>query len=145
MGSKQSTTKSSGTVPADPEQWSEKSKQSYSYNYIKEYKDIVYTCWHCRKEAVFTAEDQKYTYEVRKAYIDQNRILCPDCWKESLKIASDIEECERKWSEAKAILKTDKTFLTTWLELLKIREKYVPYKPNTATKNMLKKLLNQNG
>ena len=82
---------------------------------------------------------------IAKAYIDQNRILCPDCWKESLKIASDIEECERKWSEAKAILKTDKTFLTTWLELLKIREKYVPYKPNTATKNMLKKLLNQNG
>jgi hypothetical protein len=132
------------TVQADPNQWSEKSKQSYYYHYIKEYKDIEYTCWHCRKETIYTAKDQKYTFEVKKAYIDQQRILCNDCWKESLKIASEIQECEKIWADSKDKLKTDSIFLSKWLKILELREKYVPYKANTAAKNMLKGLLNKN-
>ena len=131
-------------VAADPEQWSEKSKQSYSFHYIKEYKDISYNCWHCRKEAIFTADDQKYTYEVHKARIDQQRSLCHECWMESLKIAKSIEEREKKWLESKETLKKDNEFLSEWLELLENREKYVAYKPNTAAKNMLKKCISKN-
>lgn len=132
------------TVPANPDLWSKESKQSYSYNYIKEYNDIEYTCWHCRNKAVFTAKDQKYTYEEKKAYIDQRRILCNDCWKESNNIAKKIKQCEEKWAEAKATLRNDKSFVTTWLELLVLKDKYAPYKPNTAAINMLKKILSKN-
>jgi 3-demethoxyubiquinol 3-hydroxylase len=32
-----------------------------------------------RTLAMFTAEGQKYTYEVRKASIDQRRVLCEGC------------------------------------------------------------------
>ena len=144
MARKRARTTAKGIVPADPDQWSEKSKQSYSYHYTKEYKDIAYKCWRCGKEEVFTAEDQKYTYEVKKAYIDQQRILCHDCWKQSLEVANDIRKCEQQWAESKEILRNDPGFLSKWLELLESRDEYVPYGSNTAAKSMLKKLLSRN-
>ena len=64
------------TIPADPSQWSEKSKRSVSFFFTSKYEDREYKCWSCGKLATFTAEDQKYTYEVRKASIDQRRVLC---------------------------------------------------------------------
>jgi len=50
-------------------------------------------------------------------------------------------ECEERWAESKAELQADKSFLTHWSELLIALEAYVPYKPDTAKKNMLAKLL----
>jgi hypothetical protein len=129
------------TTPADPSLWSEKSKQSYAFNYIREYKDIPYKCWHCQADCLFTALDQKYTFEVKKASIDQRRTLCSQCWSESHRIRNDLQNCEDQWAAAKQILKSDKDFLSHWLQLLTLLEKYVPYKPDTAKKNMLGKLL----
>jgi hypothetical protein len=129
-------------VPADPSQWCEKSQRHMSFEWVKAYYDINYLCWRCEKSAVFTAADQKYTYEVKKAPIDQRRILCQDCWKQSEKIANDIRACETEWAQKKDSLRNDQGFLSRWLDLLVSREAYVPNKPNTATKNMLKKLLN---
>jgi hypothetical protein len=66
-------------VPADPSKWSEKSQHSVSFHCVKQYTarytDIAYNCWRCKKATVFSAADQKYTYEVKKAPIDQRRIL----------------------------------------------------------------------
>jgi hypothetical protein len=132
------------SVPADPSKWSEKSQQTVSFDFIKEYKDIAYNCWRCKKSAVFSAEDQKYTYEVTKAPIDQRRILCKECWRELLEIDRDIKLREQQWAESKRSLRSNADFLTTWLHLLTSREGYVPYRPNTAAKNMLRKLLKQN-
>lgn len=129
------------SVPADPSQWSEKSQHSVSFNYVKAYNDIAYNCWHCKKSAVFSAADQKYTYEVKKASIDQRRILCTDCWRELLGIDRDIEHCRQQWAESKKSLRLNKAFLTNWLRLLTSREGYVPYRPDIAAKNMLRKLL----
>jgi hypothetical protein len=129
------------SVPADPEQWSDKSKQTVSYGFIREYTDKPYKCWRCQAECVFTAQDQKYTYEVKKASIDQRRSLCAACWSESHRIRNMLVECEERWAEGKAKLQTDKSFLTHWSELLAALEEYVPYKPDTAKKNMLAKLL----
>lgn len=64
------------SVPADPTKWSEKSQQTVGFHCIKEYRDITYDCWRCKKSAVLSAADQRYTYEVKKAPIDQRRILC---------------------------------------------------------------------
>lgn len=131
-------------IPANPENWSEKSKQSvaYDFGFRKEYGDIHYQCRRCKKPSIFTAEQQKYTYEVKKAYIDQRRILCTECWKESNEIAGRIRSCEELWADSKEALKNNFEFLSEWLNLLARHEEYVPYKPNTAIKNMLEKLLN---
>ena len=129
------------SVPADPEQWSDKSKQTVSYGFIREYIDKPYKCWRCREDCVFTAQDQKYTYEVKKASVDQRRSLCASCWSESHRIRNLLAECEQRWAEGKARLQTDRPFLTHWSKLLAALEEYVPYKPDTAKKNMLAKLL----
>ena len=131
----------SSPIPADPTQWSEKSKQSVAFEFVREYKDIPYTCWHCQTECVFTAQDQKYTFEVKKASIDQRRLLCSKCWSESHRIRRELQDCEVQWAASKEELQVDRTFLTHWLELLTLLEAYVPYKPDTAKKNLLSKLL----
>jgi hypothetical protein len=128
-------------VTADPSLWSEKSQRSVSASWTKEYRDIEYQCWRCRTPAVFTAQDQKHTFEVKKAPIDQPRILCNDCWRQSLDVRRELAVCAERWDDSKAMLTNDKDFLTRWLELLELLEKYVPYKPDTAKKNMLRRLL----
>jgi hypothetical protein len=129
------------SIPADPSHWSEKSKQSAAFEFCREYNDRHYNCWHCSSASVFTAQDQKYTFEVKKASIDQNRILCEACWQESNRIRLSLRECEVIWSVSKRQLQADKIFLDRWLGLLLALEKYVPYKPDTAKKNMLAKFL----
>jgi hypothetical protein len=129
------------TVPADPRQWSEKSQRSVSSDWTTQYTDREYKCWSCKKPSVFTAQDQQYTYEVLKALIDQRRVLCDECWKYSLNVAKDLKGCEAGWAAKKSGLRTDKAFLAKWLELLEQQEHYVRYKPDTARKNMLRKLL----
>ena len=129
------------SILADPTQWSDKSKQSYSYYYTREYKDIPYKCWHCQAECVFTAQDQKYTFEVKKASVDQRRALCATCWSESHRINNALRECEDRWAASKSALQKDRAFLAHWLDLLVRLEAYVSYKPDTAKKGMLNKLL----
>jgi hypothetical protein len=128
-------------IPADPTQWSEASQRTLSVVFVKEYRDKHYRCWHCQAEAVFTAADQKYTYEVRKAPIDQQRILCQACWHRSNEIARALSENTGAWSASKATLRKDFAFLGKWLQLLEEQETYVPYKHDVARKNMLRKLI----
>lgn len=129
------------SIPADPEQWAEKSKQSISYHYTREYTDILYDCWRCKAPSVFSALDQKHTFEVKKASIDQRRILCRSCWAESNQIRALLSDCASSWAASKRELLHDGAFLKNWLQLLVCLEEYVPYKPDTAKKNMLKKFL----
>jgi hypothetical protein len=128
-------------LPADSTKWSEKSQRTLSADFIKEYTSLHYNCWRCQAASTFTAADQKYTYEVKKAPIDQRRILCGECWNRSHQIASALESCRQQWAESKVSLSGDRSFLQCWLDLLHEREQYVPYQPNTAIKNMLRKLL----
>jgi hypothetical protein len=127
-------------VPADPTQWSEQSKRSVAFEFRREYKDIRYSCWRCQSEAVFSASDQKYTFEVRKANISQQRILCEPCWKESHRVSVELAHYDEQWAASKATLRTDSAFLNRWLELLTLSETYA-FKHDTAKKNMLKKLI----
>jgi hypothetical protein len=132
-------------VPADPSQWSEKSQRSVSFGWTKEYQDIKYSCWHCGKAATFSAADQKRAFEVKKTPVDQRRILCPECWKQSEDLTKQIVACEEQWQSSKAILRKDKGFLERWLQLLVTKEHYARYRANTAAKRMLEKLLNEIG
>jgi hypothetical protein len=130
-----------GRTPADPNQWAESSQGSVATHFTKEYVDEQYKCWHCGTIATFTALDQKYTYEVRKANVNQHRTLCEPCWRESLRIAKALESQAAAWKESKKTLKADKAFLSNWLQLLELQETYVPYRHDVARKNMLRKLL----
>jgi hypothetical protein len=130
-----------GRTPAGPSQWSESSQGSVAAYFTTEYVDEPYKCWHCRADATFTAVDQKYTYEVRKANVNQSRRLCEPCWRESLRIAKELASQANAWEASKKSLKTDKTFLSNWLKLLELQETYVPYRHDVARKNMLRKLL----
>jgi hypothetical protein len=128
-------------VPADVEQWSEKSKQSVAYGFKREYQDIPYNCWHCKAACVFTAQDQRYTFEVKKASIDQRRTLCASCWSESHRIRLALRDCEERWARSKAQLSVDKEFLSRWSGLLVALEAYVAYRPDAAKKDMFAKLM----
>jgi hypothetical protein len=90
---------------------------------------------------VFTAEDQRYTYEVKKASINQQRILCESCWNRLNAISKELAECETQWAKSKLTLARDKAFLERWAKLLDERDEYVPYRADIARKNMLAKLL----
>lgn len=128
-------------VPANPANWSPQSQRSVSAEWTKEYTSFRYNCWRCRASALFSAEDQRYTYEVKKAPIDQNRILCEDCWRRSNQIAAELSKFEQDWAESKQALQLDKAFLERGARLLDERDQYVPYRSDTAKKNMLARLL----
>ena len=125
-------------IPADPANWSEKSQGSVGAYFIKEYEDKHYTCYKCKQNSIFTAREQKYTYEVKKAPIEQDRVLCTNCLKESHILKHKITECEARWKEARSTLEADYTFLTYWLGLLTAHAEYIRI-PNTAAINMLNK------
>jgi hypothetical protein len=135
--------KVNGVVPADPSQWSAASQRSISFYYTKEYRDAPYTCGQCKRETVFSAKDQKHTYEVSKAPIDQRRVLCTECWKQLLSIDKEIKNCSERWASNKLASTKDKAFLSRWLQLIISREECVPYHRDIATKRMLEKLLAQ--
>ena len=129
------------SVPADPSKWSASSQRSVSAEWTTEYTSLRYFCWRCRASAVFTAEDQRYTYEVKKASINQQRVLCESCWNRLNTISKELTECETQWAKSKRTLVRDKAFLEHWAKLLKERDEYVPYRADTARKKMLSKLL----
>ncbi|MBC3875982.1 zinc-ribbon domain containing protein [Undibacterium flavidum] len=130
-----------GRAPVDISQWEPNSQGSVAASFTQEYVDEHYQCWHCKCNAIFTARDQKHTYEVRKANINQRRILCDSCWHESLNVVKKLETCAEVWGESKMTRRTDKAFLANWLHLLELQETYAPYRHDIARKNMLRKLL----
>ena len=131
-------------VKADPNQWSKQSRQSYAVYSTKEYVDIEYFCWRCGKPDVFTAEDQRHSFEVKKNYIWQQRILCRACWAEANGIRKALDTRQARWAKSKTSLQKDNSFLSGWLQLLTKLEEYVPYSADAAKKNMLTKLIKRN-
>jgi len=131
-----------GTAPVDASKWSDASL-NMPVPPPKEYKDIGYDCWHCQQKAIFSAQDQKYAYEVKKRYFWQRRRLCENCFSDANKLKNRLASYQQKWLESKSELSSDKDFLNDWLNALVELESYVPYKHDTAKKNMLKKLLDK--
>ena len=131
----------SNVAPANPSLWCESSQRQVVSEWTEEYRDIRYACWRCKAESVFTAQDQKYTYEVQKAPIDQRRSLCNGCWRESLEVLRALEALDARWKVEKNVLRGDKIFLSDWLKLLELREQFRAHRADVGKKNMLNKLL----
>lgn len=116
----------SRVVPAATELWSDSSKQSYAYQspHHREYSDRQYTCRRCGQPAVFTAEEQREAYEVRKAYIWQTRVLCAACFATRMQIEAELHGCAQRWQTARAEFQADTPFLLCWLGLLQQHVEY---------------------
>ena len=103
----------------DKEQWSESSKQSYAYQAVKHcYEDIHYVCRKCGKASVFPGEEQKIAFEVKKHYIWQRRVLCPDCNGMLFALRVAHREFEARWAAERRELSRDLIFLRAWQAVL---------------------------
>ena len=129
------------SLAADSTRWSESSQRSVSAEWTTQYISYRYTCLRCGSISVFTATDQRYNYEIKKANINQKRNLCELCWKRSNAIASELNAYEHLWITSKSTLSIDKSFLERWAQLLSEREAHHRYKVNVARKDMIAKLL----
>lgn len=134
-------------VPMDATQWSEESKRSYfccghTYSASDRYNDIHYTCRRCASPAVFTAADQKRSFEVKKNYIWQSRHLCPACHAQWVQLKAKDRACQARWTEDRRTLMQDEGFMRDWLEVLEALPTYDGRK-QSSMKTCLRKLLNQ--
>jgi hypothetical protein len=113
-------------VPCDPELWSEESKRSVEYEFVppRPYRDKAYLCWRCKAPDVFTAAEQKHTYEVQKANISQQRVLCRECHREWVALERQVGECRRRWAAERSVLIYDPAFLRRWLAALEALPRY---------------------
>jgi hypothetical protein len=109
----------SSPVPVDAEAWSEDGKQSLIHQFPPAaYEDEFYQCIACGARSVFTALEQRETYEVRKAYIWQRRVLCKACWLLRRSLESELRACVSRWKSERVALRNDKLFLQRWLYVL---------------------------
>ena len=101
------------------EKWSESSKRSYAYHYGRAtYEDISYVCRRCSIGAVFTGEEQKEAYEVKKNYIWQRRTLCSPCNAELYKLKVKNLALQERWIKEKGSLQRDSAFIAEWLAVI---------------------------
>ncbi|MFQ6313016.1 zinc-ribbon domain containing protein [Lysobacter capsici] len=75
-------------------------------------------CRRCDNEFVFTAAQQRQAFEVRKAYIWQQRTLCEKCWQQRLALTGELRQPQSRWRAQRASLKNDIAALRRWRELL---------------------------
>ncbi len=112
-------------IASNPDDWSEESKRSVAYSFDpKPYLDKAYSCRRCSAPDVFTADDQKHTFEVRKANISQQRSLCVTCHREWCHFDREVREYRRRWAADRRGLRCDLEFLRHWLVVLEALAKY---------------------
>jgi hypothetical protein len=114
-------------IPSDPECWSADSKKSVDYLFPPEpYIDKAYQCRRlaCRTLDVFTAAEQKHTFEVRKANISQQRLLCRVCHRVWVSLDRESRACRERWATERHALRFDLEFLRRWLVVLEKLPEY---------------------
>ena len=132
------------SVKINKDAWSEDSKESLSYTFAKKYyENINYLCRKCRKNAIYTAEEQKQTYEVKKCYIEINRVLCLECYKKYNTLKKQIKEYESLWVKETSNSKKNASYLKEWLSAINEMPLYGKPKNEAMAKN-LHKLINEN-
>ena len=113
------------SVRVKKELWSEKSKAGLDYAFAGQfYEDQRFTCRACGKPSVFTAEQQKYTYEVKKAYTWEQHVLCQACFSRRNKLEAKSADFAALWKKNKKGLKDDRAALRRWKEVLESLPRY---------------------
>jgi hypothetical protein len=128
-------------VPVDKELWSEKARGSLDHVFAEAfYEDKPFNCRACGMSSVFTAEQQKYTYEVKKEYTWVQHVLCPVCFERRNKLAAESTASLAVWVRDRAVLTTNAMFLQRWKQVLEDLPQY-GIRKDTARIRMLQKLL----
>lgn len=83
---------------------------------------------------VFTAVEQKHTFEVRKTNLSQRRVLCRACHRIWVELDREVRECRRRWAAAGAALRDDPAFLRRWLTVM---EQLVEYNGSHDEANLV--------
>jgi hypothetical protein len=121
----------------DRERWSEESKRSYAYHYqATSYEDIHYECSKCGTPSVFTAQEQKISFEEKKNYIWQRRTLCPQCNAELFRLRERERACQARWVQGREVLARDGEFMRDWLEVLQAIPRYSPRYRNSMSQRL---------
>jgi len=128
-------------VRLNKEGYSCSSKRSVGFDYLGEYyEDKRYQCKKCYKSTVYTAEEQKEAFEVKKRYMWQQRFLCGCCYNEMCSIRRELQEMEQHYCENREQIISDEKFLRKWLKLLVEYTKYCK-KGNPSRVIFIKKTL----
>jgi pyruvate/2-oxoacid:ferredoxin oxidoreductase alpha subunit len=128
-------------VRINKELWSEESRRGLEYAFAAEfYEDIPFVCYTCGAKSIFTAEQQKSMYEVRKAYVWARHVLCPTCFKGKNELSAEAASFLATWLQDKGTITTNPARISRWKEVLELLPKYGVRK-DTARIRMLSKLL----
>jgi len=131
----------SKSAPVDTSQWSEESKRALHYVSAPDvYEDKVFACRKCGCKAVFTAEQQKREYEVKKATTLRQHVLCHTCFVERHELGAESAAFADRWQNDKARFKKDLAAIRRWIEILDLMPQYGGYK-DAGRVRMLAKLL----
>lgn len=128
-------------VPLDTRQWSPASRRSVACELAGDhYRDESLRCDNCGGGFVFTAQQQRETYEVRKAYIAQRRRLCPPCWRQRVQLVGELKRIRSRWARDRAATKRDLEELRRWWQVL-AQLPYYGLRDDRAQRAMVDRLL----
>ena len=129
----------------DKSQWSKSSQKSSGGHYdagATHYENIAYRCVKCFAASIFSAEEQKHSYEVRKDYIWRIPTLCANCVIELTVLREQDNKFLEQWNIHKETLNGNLEFLTNWLHTLNEISKFgKPYNQSAVT--MLSRLVDE--
>lgn len=125
-------------VPIDRSLWSRSSQRSSGGQYdsnATHYEGIRYRCRSCEASCVFSAEEQKLSYEVNKKFVSWLPSLCPSCHVELIDLQNRDRVFQQEWVSARKSLAGDLKFLESWLAVLQALKAHG--KPNESMERML--------
>ena len=131
-------------VPIDRSSWSPASQRSSGGHYderASHYEGIAYRCRACSKACVFSPEQQKLAYEVRKKFVWWLPALCQQCADELVSLTARDRELQARWNESRERLASDRKFLEEWLKVMLGRAHCGKY--NSSLETMLVRLLRE--
>jgi hypothetical protein len=102
-------------------------KPSYLGHYDEKatcYEGIRTRCLKCGRSFVFSAQEQKYAFEVKRVYPGWLPTLCPACSQKWAALEQKILEFEHSWEADRETLESDQAFLANWLGLLREAQPY---------------------
>jgi hypothetical protein len=127
-------------VPVDVGQWSDAARRRLGYLPAPAfYEDRVFACRSCQCEAVFTAEQQKFEFEVNQAHYRRQRIFCPSCFARRCELQSFNDHFASLWNAREEGSRTDVPGLLMWLDVLTELPQY-GLRRDTARIRMLERL-----
>lgn len=109
------------SVLIDRAQWSKSSQRSCGGHYDSKaihYENISYLCVKCKNKSIFSAEAQKFSYEVKKHFIWRVPSLCQNCQSQLDTLLSAEREFQKSWNVNREAMKLNIVFLKNWLNTI---------------------------